>query len=210
MRTDDLIDALARQGRPPEPSVGRVLRVAQAFGFAASAMLFMAILGPRADGVDALFRGWYGLKLVLVGGLAAAAFPVAEALARPGARPPAVGLMVVAAALVLAAAVDIALLGADGAASRLLGRNGLHCMSLVPLLAAAPFAAALIALRRGAPTRPGLAGAAAGLLSGALGALLYGVFCPDDSPLFVAFWYTLAIGLVTALGVLAGRLFLRW
>ena len=54
------------------------------------------------------------------------------------------------------------------------------------------------------------AGAAAGFLAGAIGAALYATHCPDDSPLFVAAWYSLAIGFVAALGAVAGSRLLRW
>jgi hypothetical protein len=65
-------------------------------------------------------------------------------------------------------------------------------------------------MRHGAPTRPALAGAVAGLLAGGLGAALYAAHCTDDSPLFVATWYTIAIAGVTIVGSLLGRYFLRW
>ena len=65
--------------------------------------------------------------------------------------------------------------------------------------------AALVGLRHGAPTRPAVTGAIAGLLASGLAATLYAAHCTDDSPLFVATWYTLAAGLVTAVGALAGR-----
>jgi hypothetical protein len=65
-------------------------------------------------------------------------------------------------------------------------------------------------LRFGAPTRPTLAGAGAGLLAGALAASLYIAHCPDDSPIFVAAWLTLAILIATGIGALAGCLLLRW
>jgi len=77
-------------------------------------------------------------------------------------------------------------------------------MSL-PLLAAA-----LIALRHGAPTRPALAGAIAGLLSAGIAATFYASHCTDDSPLFVVTWYTIATALVTAVGALAGSRVLRF
>ena len=51
----------------------------------------------------------------------------------------------------------------------------------------------LAVLRYGATTRPGFAGAMAGLLAGGLAATFYAAHCPDDSPLFVATWYTIAI-----------------
>jgi hypothetical protein len=77
-------------------------------------------------------------------------------------------------------------------------------MSL-PLLAAA-----LLGLRHGAPTRPMVTGAIAGLLSAGLAATLYASHCTDDSPLFVATWYTIAATLVTAIGALAGPKVLRF
>jgi hypothetical protein len=43
------------------------------------------------------------------------------------------------------------------------------------------------------------------LLSSGLAATLYAAHCTDDSPLFVATWYTLATALVTVVGALAGR-----
>jgi hypothetical protein len=61
-----------------------------------------------------------------------------------------------------------------------------------------------------APTRPALAGAVAGLLSAGLAATLYAAHCTDDSPLFVATWYTIATALVTAVGALIGSRVLRF
>jgi hypothetical protein len=89
-------------------------------------------------------------------------------------------------------------------------RNASHCLALIPLFSALPAAFLLWALRRAAPARPGLAGTVAGLTAGGLGASLYAISCPVDSPLFVATWYSLAIGAVTAVCYLVGRRWLRW
>ena len=70
--------------------------------------------------------------------------------------------------------------------------------------------AALLGLRHGAPTRPAVAGAIAGLLSAGLAATLYASHCTDDLPLFVATWYTIAAALVAAIGALAGPRVLRF
>jgi hypothetical protein len=56
-------------------------------------------------------------------------------------------------------------------------------------------AALLWALRGLAPTRPALAGAAAGLAAGAVGALAYALHCPELSPTFVAVWYSAGIAM---------------
>ncbi|MCL2429688.1 MAG: NrsF family protein, partial [Alphaproteobacteria bacterium] len=61
-----------------------------------------------------------------------------------------------------------------------------------------------------APRSPGLAGAAAGLAASGAAVVLYASHCPDDSPLFVAVWYSSAIAIVAAAGFLAGARLLRW
>ena len=66
------------------------------------------------------------------------------------------------------------------------------------------------AMRRGIPTRPAFAGAAAGLLAGALGGAAYAIVCKNDGALFVAVWYTTAIIVVAGLGALIGRKALAW
>ena len=53
-------------------------------------------------------------------------------------------------------------------------------------------------------------GDAAGRARKPLAATLYATNCTDDSPLFVAFWYSLATLIVMAAGALAGRRLLRW
>jgi hypothetical protein len=65
-------------------------------------------------------------------------------------------------------------------------------------------------MRSGAPRSPTLAGAAIGFASAMLAASLYALHCFDDSPLFVATWYSLASVPIVALGALLGRRLLRW
>jgi hypothetical protein len=48
------------------------------------------------------------------------------------------------------------------------------------------------------------------MLSAGLAATLYASHCTDDSPLFVATWYTISTALVTAIGALAGSKLLRF
>jgi hypothetical protein len=47
-------------------------------------------------------------------------------------------------------------------------------------------------------------------LSAGLAATLYAAHCPDDSPLFVATWYSIGTALVTAIGALLGSKVLRF
>jgi hypothetical protein len=94
--------------------------------------------------------------------------------------------------------------------TRLVGQNSRVCMTAIPAMSLPLLAAALVGLRHGAPTRPALAGAIAGLLSAGLAATFYAAHCTDDSPLFVATWYTIATALVTSVGALAGARVLRF
>ena len=82
--------------------------------------------------------------------------------------------------------------------------------TFIPILSLAPLAIFLAVLREGASTRPVSTGALAGLLAGGIGAFFYAAHCPDDSPLFVASWYTIAIAAVTGMGALGGARWLRW
>ncbi|HEX7954816.1 MAG TPA: DUF1109 domain-containing protein, partial [Burkholderiales bacterium] len=95
-------------------------------------------------------------------------------------------------------------------ATRLMGSNSKVCLTAIPLLSLPLLVAALFALRRGAPSRPAVAGAFAGLLSAGLAATLDAAHCTDDSPMFVATWYTIAIGFVAAIGALVGSRVLRF
>ena len=94
--------------------------------------------------------------------------------------------------------------------TRLVGSNSKVCMTAIPMMSLPLLAASLVGLRHGAPTRPAAAGAMAGLLSAGLAATVYASHCTDDSPLFVATWYSLATALVTALGAVLGSKLLRF
>ena len=96
------------------------------------------------------------------------------------------------------------------AMTRMMGKNSSTCLTTIPLMSLPLLAAALFGLRQGAPTRPAVAGAIAGLLSAGMAATLYASHCSDDSPLFVATWYTIATALVAAIGALAGSRVLRF
>jgi hypothetical protein len=57
---------------------------------------------------------------------------------------------------------------------------------------------------------PALAGSVAGLLAGGIAAAVYAAHCDNDSPLFVATWYTLAIAGLALLGAIGASRFARW
>jgi hypothetical protein len=212
VRTDELIRGLAADHAVPGPSLGRRLALSLIAGFILSALAFWITLGPRSDLAAAAISARFDFKLVVTLLLALLAGALAWRLAHPGreTRGFALALIAVPLILVVAIASELALVPAAQWRLRLIGNNAAICLIAIPLLSLPLLAAALHVMRLGAAVRPVFAGAVAGLLAGALGAALYAIHCPDDSPLFVATWYGIAIAAVTAVGAQAGRLMLRW
>jgi hypothetical protein len=212
MKTGDLIRALAADSEVPPMPLGRALVLALIPGVAIALGLHIAVLGLRPHLFALLGEPRLLFKLCVTVLLVALSGPLVSRIARPGADIRRIALMLAIVPALLAAAILAELLAvpADEWGQRLVGTNAIFCLKSIPFLAAAPLIAALLALRQGAPEHPALAGAAAGLLAGAIGAACYATHCPDDSPLFVAAWYTLAITFVIGIGALAGSRCLRW
>jgi len=211
MKTENLVAALVADNGSGRRWTGRMLPAALALGGAVSLCLFIVDLGVRDDIAQAVVTWRFDLKVVLVLLALALAFGLCRALSVPVIAGSAIRRLLPLGALFVFA-VTIELIATPSAlwASRLVGSNSLICLTSIPMLALAPLAAILLALRSGAPASPALAGAAAGLLAAAAGAALYAFHCFDDSPLFVATWYVLATIPVVAVGALAGRRLLRW
>lgn len=210
MRTEDLIDRLSKGAGSRAARPERRLLVGLALGAAGSLAFFFARLGVRPDVAEALRYFDFATKMLIVLALVLAAVPVVTALARPGRAVPFYGLLAVAAGLAALVLIELATTPMAAWPQRLVGANAAACLVTIPLLSAAPLIGGLMALRGAAPTRPALAGASAGLLAGALGATLYALYCLDDSPLFVAAWYGVALAGTTALGAMLGSRLLRW
>ena len=212
MKTDDLIEALVQDAPRPQLSPARRVLGATVLGTLVAGTLFAFSLGVRPDLGSALETWRFLLKPALSLLCVACAWWACLQLTRPEVRPRDVAGWLVVAPAFLSVAVLYELLAISPAhwAERLVGNYAGTCLIAIPLLSIVPLTALLIALRAGALRVPASAGAVAGLLAGALSATLYATHCPDDSPLFVAVWYTLAVSLVTLAGALAGRRVLRW
>jgi hypothetical protein len=211
MKTDELIAALVADHAAPGLSLVRKILLALLVGGLLSLGLFLVILGVRDDFASALATWRFDLKLGVMLLAVVLAFGLCRALARPITPPhPGRRLLPLLALAIAAIATELVLVPTAAWGTRLIGSNALICLSAIPVLSLAPLAALLAALRSAAPPSPVLAGAAAGLLAAAGGAALYALHCFDDSPLFVATWYTLAAIPVIALGAVAGHRLLRW
>ncbi|MCA0277783.1 MAG: NrsF family protein [Proteobacteria bacterium] len=212
MDTSHLIKTLAKDARTSDKSVGTLMVWACVAASLFAATVFALLLGPRHDFAAAAETPRFLFKFVATGTLAIAACTLVPRLARPGAAPGwrAALLAIPPALLAIAVATELALVPAAEWQARWVGTNWLVCLTFIPLIGIGPLAIFIAMLRRAAPTRPSLAGAVAGLLAGGIAATFYAAHCFDDSPLFVATWYTLAVAILAAAGAAAGRLALRW
>jgi len=211
METDQLIRTLAADNTRARP-VGFVLALALLAAAPVSLLMFFTELGVRPDVMTAMRNPFFDLKFAVTLALATSAILVSLHLSRPEASMRGWGwlFMIPAGLLVAGISSEMMMPQRLPMMTRLVGQNSRVCMSAIPAMSLPLLAAALIALRHGAPTRPALAGAIAGLLSAGIAATFYASHCTDDSPLFVVTWYTIATALVTAIGALAGSRVLRF
>lgn len=212
MRTSGLIDAIAADAGAPRRRLTSAFWIAVAASAVAASLVFEAMLGPRPDIAAAAATPRFLWKFVATLSFGVAAATLALRLARPGADPaPGRAALIVAAALLAGSvAVELFVTPSGAWAAKMMGRNALLCLASVPALSALPLLVLLVAMRRGAPGSPAALGACAGLLAGAIGSTFYALHCFDDSPLFVALWYGLAVGAVTVVGAALGSRLLKW
>ena len=214
---DSLIDSFVEDARAGGPAPVAALLVALATTLTVMVCGGLPLLDAtgrsiRADYWDAIMDPMVAAKQVVPLLVLALAAPVALASLRPesASYPWIVAPLAILALFPLAALVTLLGLPAAGWPTAIVGKSLSQCLITVPSLAVVMLAGQLYALRRGAVTRPGLAGLAAGLLAGGAAALVYALICDDDSPAFYGIWYTVAIGLCGLAGAVTGRLTLRW
>src|ERR1700761_8203427 len=212
METEQLIRTLAADNSHRNRPVGFVLALALLAAAPVSFAMFMMALGVRPDVMKAMHNPFFDLKFVITLALAASAIVVGLHLSRPEASLKGWGWLLLIPAGIVAAGIASEMMMPQRLPmmTRLIGSNSRVCMTAIPLLSLPLLSGALIGLRHGAPARPALAGALAGLISAGLAAALYASHCTDDSPLFVATWYLIATAVVTAAGALIGARVLRF
>jgi hypothetical protein len=212
METDQLIRTLAADNAHRARPVGFVLALALLAAAPVSVGIFFAGLGVRPDVMTAMHNPFFDLKFAVTLALAISGIAVSLHLARPEASLHGWAWLLLIPVGILAAGISGEMMMPQRLPmmTRLVGSNSRVCMMAIPLMSLPLLAAALFGLRHGAPTRPAVAGAIAGLLSAGLAATLYASHCTDDSPLFVATWYSIATAAVAAIGALAGSRVLRF
>jgi hypothetical protein len=212
METDQLIRTLAADNAHRARPVGFVLTLALVAAAPVSVAIFLAGLGVRPDVMTAMHNPFFDLKFAVTLALAISAIAVSLHLSRPEASLRGWGWLLLIPAGILAAGISGEMMMPQRLPmmTRLVGTNSRVCMTAIPLMSLPLLAAALFGLRHGAPARPAVTGAIAGLLSAGMAATLYASHCSDDSPLFVATWYSIATAVVAAIGALAGSRVLRY
>jgi hypothetical protein len=210
MDTHSLIQGLSKDARLARPRLGRALAGALVLASLMAAGVYFYLLNPRDDFMASIGTPRFAFKFVLTLTLAACAGIALFAAERPGARPRTFLLAIVPALALLAVGAEMMSVPESEWMARMIGSNSRYCLEYIPMIGIGPLVILLFAMRQGAPDRPTLAGALAGLVSGGIAATLYASHCTDDSPFFVAVWYTIAVGMLTAFGALVGSRVLRW
>jgi hypothetical protein len=211
MKTDDLIAQLA--DAPIETrSVGTTLALGLGAGAVVSFVAMLLWLHPRPDLATAIFTMPFWMKLAYAASLAGLAFPVVARLARPVGTAERSDFLLLLPVLLLAAVAAFELAGATPAQRMhlMMGASSSVCPWRIIALSMPVFAGVAIAMRALAPTRLVLAGAAAGLLAGAVGTVIYALHCDESAAPFVVIWYTFGMTMVGVLGGILGRALLRW
>lgn len=211
--TEDLIDLLVADLKPMRR--GAVMRK-MAWGVGAGALVSLAVVlllwGPRADWGEAVVSVSFWAKAAFTLGLAGSGFAALLRLARPAGAAPAAVFAGLAVVVVMGAVAGLQLHVSPSAMRLplLLGATWAVCPWLIVALSAPILCGAFRALRAMAPTRLRLAGAVAGLTSGALSAFIYAISCDEHAMPFVLVWYGLAIAAVSMAGAALGPKLLRW
>jgi len=213
MKTDDLVGMLAAGVGPVAPrAVER--RYAAAFGWGAfgSILLMALFLGVRPDLSEAARLPMFWVKLAFPALMIVAALYTVLRLSRPGVPVPHAPALIAApiAAMWLLAVLALASAEAGQRGALIFGETWAECPFNISLVALPSFLAAMWAMKGLAPTRAALAGGAAGLLAGSMGALAYALHCPEMAAPFLGIWYLLGMLIPAAVGALIGPLVLRW
>jgi hypothetical protein len=212
MKTGDLITMLATGAGAVDAAAPR-RRFAQALAWGGSgALLLVVLMGVRSDLPAMAAQPMFWTKLAYCAALTVVALVLAARMARPGARAAGWAAALALPLLAIWLLAAFALVGATSAEREALvfGTTWRACAFSIALVSLPLFASLLWAMKGLAPTRPAMAGAAAGFLSGAAAALIYSLHCPELGAPFLGIWYPLGMLIPAAAGALIGRRLLRW
>lgn len=211
MKTDDLIEALSLDVAPAAGVRPRLAGAAGAGGLVAFALVALW-LGFRPDYPAAFGKPMFWMKAGYAALIALGGFWCVDQLARPAGsgRKGLRFALAVFALICLAALVRWFITPVEDRMPLLMGQSWRVCPRNILALSLPILGATLFVVRQLAPTRLVLAGAAAGLFSGGVAAVVYGLHCPESTMPFVAVWYSLGITAPALIGAALGPWALRW
>jgi hypothetical protein len=213
MKTNELTSMLATGiVRTDRHVVERRFTAALFLGFIGATSMLVVIYGVRGDMPALLITPRFWLKVAFPLAVVGASLIVAARLSRPGVP---VGMAWLALSVPLSllwlAALGLIITAPPTLRLQLvLGSTWQVCTLNIAFLSIPTFVAVFWAMKGLAPTRPMLAGAAIGLLSGAQAALVYTLYCIEMAIPFWGVWYVLGMLVPTVLGGLLGPRVLRW
>jgi len=213
MRTEELITLLAREAGSVRQRVpARRYAAAVALGVLGASVAMLATLGLNDHLARDAAQPMFWIKLGFSALLAAAGLLATARLSRPGARLSALPWAIAGPLLAMWMLAAVVLRGAAPGErlDLMLGETWAVCPFLIAGLSLPAFVATLWAMQGLAPTRLRLAGAAAGLLAGAIGALVYALHCPELAAPFLGSWYVLGMLIPAGIGALIGPRVLGW
>jgi hypothetical protein len=213
VKTDDLVSLLAAGIDPVRPGgLTRHALVAVVAGLAAAIAVTMGTVGLRPGIADDLPLPMFWAREAFCAWLSVFGFVVLTRLARPGGRPGLAPAAIIGAFVMvwLAGAVTLYSAPEPERAGLIFGRTASACPFLIAMISTPLFVAFVWLMRSMAPTRLRIAGAAAGFASGAAGALVYTLHCPELAAPFLGIWYVVGMLIPTAVGAALGPRLLRW
>jgi len=213
MKTDELVALLAEQAGPVDRRLPqRRFGIALLAGWAGAGALAALTFGLRPDLKVVLLQPAFAAKMGFALCMVAAATWIAARLAHPGRRIGSAwaGLAVPVLLAWAAAAAILWLAPAEARLGLLQGQSWRSCPFNIASLSPPAFVAVFWALRGLAPTRLRAAGAAGGLLAGAIATLAYCLHCPEMAVPFWSLWYLLGMAIPAVVGALLGPRLLRW
>lgn len=214
MKTDDLIAMLAAGAEPVQPHVPEQ-RVARACAYSlplALVTLFALGLNIRPDFMAVVDDPMFWVKFAFPGAVGVISLLLMVRLSRPGMATGLLPRLLSVPALAMAVLAAWVLLHAapGDRAALVLGSTWKVCTLNIALVGMPVFIGAFWALKGLAPTQLATAGATAGLLAGAAGAVVYALHCPELQAPFLLVWNGLGMLLPAALGAALGPRLLRW
>lgn len=175
-------------------------------------MIVVALNGLNDDilegRISAPFLLANGLLLVL--GLAASASTIAMASPRVGARHEGPRWAMIAAGVFPASAIAMLALHFTNWPKMLDLAHGWHCFAEATIASLLIAGALIFWLRRGAPVSLPTAGLHLGVGSTALGTLVFGLTCPQDTISHLGIWHAAPVVLGGIVGRTLGPRLLRW